>query len=74
MVAFAAVVCYVPKTRDATKITKKCLGLQDKSVPLAPAFLPRLQLKHPFILTACAKWIAVVSGKHKDLITAVFMF
>lgn len=55
MVAFAAVACYVPKTRDATKITKKCLGLQDKSVPLAPVFLPRLQLKHPFILTACAK-------------------
>lgn len=69
-----AVSCYVLKTCDGTKVTKKCLGFWNKSVPQAPAFLSRLQLKHSFILTVCAKLIAVISGKHEDLITKVFMF
>lgn len=69
MVAFAAVSCYVLRVCDATKITKKCFGLQRKSVPLAPACLSRLQLKHPFILTACVQPIAVISRKCEDLIT-----
>lgn len=66
MVTFAAVSCYVLRVCDATKITKECFGIQHKSVPLAPAFLSKLQLKHPFIFTACAQPVAVISRKHEE--------
>lgn len=67
--AFAAVSCYVLRVCEATKIIRKCFGLQHKSVPLAPAFLSRLQGKYPFIFTACVQPIAVISRQREDLIT-----
>lgn len=69
MVAFAAVSCYVLRVCDATKIIRKCFGLQPKSVPLAPAFLSRLQEKYPLIFTACVQSIAVIFRQREDLIT-----
>lgn len=69
MVAFGAVSCAVWRVCDATKITKKCFGLQHKAVALAPAFLSRFLLKHLFLFTACVQPIAVISRKHEDLIT-----